>query len=103
MPERTALDDLTDAPHAEIFDEPRPRAVRLELDADERVPPHTHPGTDVVFHLLSGRVALHLDDERYEVDSGELVRFSGEREVSPHARDPSTAVVVFAPAAGEGS
>jgi quercetin dioxygenase-like cupin family protein len=98
MPERTALEDLEETPHAEVFETRRPRTVRLKLDADERVPPHTHPDTDVVLHLLSGRLELTLDDETYGLHPGELVRFSGEREVSPRAVEPSTAVVVFAPA-----
>ncbi|MFW5903737.1 MAG: cupin domain-containing protein [Halolamina sp.] len=98
MPERTSLDELTATPHAEVFEKRQPRTVRLQLDADERIPAHTHPGTDVVLHLLSGRLDLWLDETRYELEPGQLVRFSGEREVSPHAREPSTAIVVFAPA-----
>lgn len=102
MPERTILDELTDAPHAEVFEERRPRTVRLQLDAGERVPPHTHPGTNVVLHLLSGRLELSLDGEIHDVREGQLVRCSGDREISPHALEPSTAVVVLAPSA-EGS
>lgn len=101
MPEVTALDDLTATPHAEVFDAHRPRTVRLELDADDRVPPHTHPGTDVVLHLLSGRLELDLDDETFDLEPGRLVRFSGDRQVSPRAVEPSTAVVVFAPATSD--
>jgi quercetin dioxygenase-like cupin family protein len=98
MPERTALDELTERPHADVFDTRRPRTVRLALDAGERVPPHTHPGLDIVLHLLSGRLELALDGETYDLSAGELIRFSGDREVSPHAVDESVAVVVFAPA-----
>lgn len=98
MPEITDVDDLTKTPHAEVFEARRPRTVRLRLDADERIPPHTHPGTNVVLHLLSGRLELSLDGETYDVGPGELVRFSGEREISPRALEPSTAVAVFAPA-----
>jgi quercetin dioxygenase-like cupin family protein len=98
MPERTTLADLDDHPHAEVFEQRRPRTVRLELDADERVPRHTHGGTNVVLHLLTGRLELTLDDETYSLDAGELIRFSGDREVSPYAVEASTAVVVFAPA-----
>lgn len=101
MPELTTLDDLTNAPHAEIFEERRPRVVRLQLDADERVPPHTHPGTNIVLHLLSGHLDLALDDENYDVKPGQLVRCSGECKISPHALEPSTAVVVFAPKEGD--
>lgn len=99
MPERTKLADLEERPHADAFETRRPRTVRLRLDADERVPRHAHEGTDVVLHLLSGRVELALDEETHELEAGELIRFSGEREVSPYAIEPSTAVVVFAPAA----
>jgi quercetin dioxygenase-like cupin family protein len=98
MPERTTLADLDDRPHAEVFERRRPRTVRLELDADERVPRHTHEGTNVVLHLLTGRLELTLDDETYTLDGGDVIRFSGDREVSPYAVEPSTAVVVFAPA-----
>ncbi|WP_435129857.1 cupin domain-containing protein [Halobaculum sp. D14] len=98
MPEFTTLDDLEKTPHAEVFDDRRPRTVRLALDAGDRVPPHTHPGTDIVLHLLSGRLELTLDDETHHVEPGALARFSGDREISPHALEPSTAVIVFAPA-----
>lgn len=97
MPEITTLDELTKSPHAEVFEKRRPRTVRLTLDAGEGVPAHSHPGTDIVLHLLSGRLELSLDDETHEVESGQLVRFSGERQVSPHALEPSTAVIVLAP------
>jgi len=76
MPERTTLADPDDRPHVEVFERRRPRTVRLELDADERVPRHTHEGTNVVLHLL--------------------IQFSGDRGVSPYAVEPST-VVGFAP------
>lgn len=98
MSEITAIDDLTDAPHAEVFEERRPRTVRLELDAGDDVPPHTHPGTNVVLHLLDGHLELSLDDEAYELSPGEVARFSGAREISPQAVEDSTAIIVFAPA-----
>lgn len=97
MPEITAIDDLTDTPHAEVFEQREPRAVRLRLDAGDEVPPHTHPGSNVVLHLLDGRLDLTLDDETHELTPGDIARFSGEREVSPQAVEESTALVVFAP------
>jgi quercetin dioxygenase-like cupin family protein len=98
MPERTTLSDLDDRPHAEVFETRQPRTVRLALDAGERVPQHTHEGTNVILHLLDGRLELTLDDETYALDAGELIRFSGDRAVSPYAVESSRAVVVFAPA-----
>ncbi len=99
MPEITAIDVLTETPHAELFERREPRAVRLGLDAGDEVPPHTHPGTNVVLHLLDGRLDLSLDGESHELEPGDVARFSGEREISPRAIEASTALVVFAPTA----
>ncbi|MDG5821770.1 cupin domain-containing protein [Natronococcus sp. A-GB7] len=97
MPELTSLSDLTGTPHAEVFDDGGdPRAVRLQLEADERIPEHRHPESNVVFQLLSGSLELSLDGEPYELESGDLVRFDGDQDISPHALEESTAVVVFA-------
>lgn len=98
MPEHTDLADLDGSPHAEVFETPRPRTVRLELAEGARVPPHSHAGTDVVVHLVSGRLEFSVDDEVYELRPDDLLRFRGSREVSPHALEDSTAVIVFAPA-----
>lgn len=95
--EVTALADLTETPHAEVFENRDPRTVRLQLGEGESVLPHTHPETHVVLHLLSGRPERSLDGETHEVVAGELVQFSGDREVSPRAVEPATAVLVFAP------
>ena len=100
MPDVATVDETTDETHVELFDA-GPRTVQLRLAADQRVPAHTHSGTDCVLYLVSGRLDLTLDGESYELTPGELVRFSGEREISPHAIEPSTALVVFAPAVDE--
>jgi quercetin dioxygenase-like cupin family protein len=100
MPEIATVDETTDDTHVELF-EAEPRTVQLRLAADQRIPAHTHPGTDVVLYLVSGRLDLTLDGESYELTPGELVRFSGEREISPRAVEPSTALVVFAQAVDE--
>lgn len=96
-PEVTHLDTLTKTPHAEVFDDHVPRTVRLKLDAGQQMPPHRHPGTDIVLHLLSGEIDLVLDEDTYSLAPGELIQFSGECEISPHAIEESVAVVVFAP------
>jgi len=98
MPEHTTLSELDETPHAELFERHQPRTVRLELAAGESVPAHHHPGTDIVLHLVSGRLDVSLDGETYELSGGELLQFSGDREVEPRAVEDSTAVIVFAPA-----
>ena len=37
-----------------------------------------------------------LDGERHTIDAGDVARFVGEREISPVAREPSTALIVLA-------
>jgi quercetin dioxygenase-like cupin family protein len=103
MPEHTDLKDLEATAHAEVFETRKPRTVRLLLEAEESVPPHTHPGTDVVFLCLSGQIELSVDDEVFHVNSEEAVRFRGEQEVSPKAIEDSTAIIVIAPAEDEES
>lgn len=103
MPEVTSLDRLDDAPHAEVFDDRAPRTVRLELEADQRVPEHRHPESNVVLHVLEGGIDLTLGDEVYDLEPGDVVRFDGDQDVSPYAREESTALVVFAPKTDDSS
>jgi len=97
MPERTTFTELDGHPHAEVFEARRPRTVRLELDAGETVPRHTHEGTNVVLHVVHGRLELVLDDETYDLRAGAVIRFDGDREISPTAVVDTTALAVFAP------
>jgi len=97
MAELTPVDDLEDAPHAEVFEERSPRTVRLWLDAGDEVPGHQHPGYDIVLYGIEGTIELRLDDKGQTVTSGDAVQFSGEREISPKAVEDATALVVFAP------
>jgi len=90
------LSDLEATPHANVFPTEEPKTIRLTLDAGQRVDPHTHPGRDVVIYLIEGAVDLELDDETRHVEAGDITRFAGEREISPVAREPSTALVVLA-------
>ena len=88
--------DLEGEPHAEVFAD-GPRTVRLRLGTDESVPPHRHPGNDVLLYVLEGRFELSIDEASHELVTGDAVRFDGDREVSPRAEEPTTALVVFAP------
>jgi len=96
MPETQALDDLTAEPHATVFAD-APRTVRLTLDAGDEMPEHDHPGVDVLIVVLSGELSLGLDDETHRLEDGELVRFAGERRITPRAIADTTALVVFSP------
>ena len=96
MSEVVAVPDLEGEPHAEVFGE-GPRTVRLRLDADEAVPGHRHPGTDVLLYVVEGRLDLKIGGETHELATGAAVRFDGDREVAPRAAEPTTALVVFAP------
>lgn len=97
MPAVTSVDALEETPHAEVFEERTPRTVRLCLEADDSVPAHRHPESNVVLHLLEGEVELTLDDEVYTLEPGDVARFDGDQDISPYAVDDSTALLVFAP------
>jgi quercetin dioxygenase-like cupin family protein len=90
------LPDLDGTPHANVFPTEEPKTIRLTLDADERVDPHTHPGRDIVLYVVEGAIDLELDGERHALEAGDIAQFPGEREVSPIAREPSVALVVLA-------
>lgn len=95
MVELTALSDLEQTPHAEVFETPQPRTVRLHLQADERIPAHSHPGTNIVLYLQRGRLEVTLDGEVYDLRGEELIRFSGDQDISPYAVEASIAILVF--------
>lgn len=87
---------LDGTPHANVFPEAEPKTIRLHLPEGEAVAAHSHPGRDIVFHLLEGRIELTLDEERYELEAGEIARFEGERDIAPRALEESTALIVLA-------
>lgn len=94
--QRVALDDLDDEPHAHPFGSDEPTVVRLSLAAGESVPEHSHPGRTVVCNGLEGELTLRLDGDGHDLAAGDLVRFSGDRDVSPVARTDCEALLVLA-------
>ncbi|QZX99373.1 cupin domain-containing protein [Halobaculum rubrum] len=95
------LAELEGEPHANVFPGDEPKTIRLTLADSETVPPHTHPGRDIVLYLLEGAIELHLDEEIHEVTAGDIARFEGEREISPRALEDSVALLVLAPRSDE--
>jgi len=96
MTEQASLDELTATPHARPFDPGEPTVIRLELDEGDRVDPHTHPEKQIVLYLREGELELDLDEETQELTAGDVIRFDGKREVSPHAVADSEALLVLA-------
>lgn len=94
MPEHVDLGTVTGEPHARLFEEPR--VVRLTLAAGESMPAHSHPGTDVVIHVLEGELTVELNGESHRCGTGELLRFDGDREVVPRAEADAVALVTIA-------
>lgn len=95
-PELTALDDLEAEPHARLF-ENEPTTIRLSLAAGEEIAPHQHPDRQIVFHLLEGALTATVGDEEYDLEPGDVARFDGDQDISPRAREDSTALLVLAP------
>lgn len=93
--ECASLDDVAGDGHSVLF-EGEPRTVLLSLSAGERVPEHAHPDRDVVVHALAGELELDLDGETHELEPGEVVRFDGDRQISPHAVTDARTLVILA-------
>ncbi|WP_245902765.1 cupin domain-containing protein [Salinigranum rubrum] len=83
-------------PHANVFPDAEPKTIRLTLPEGEEVAPHSHPGRDIVLYLIEGTVELQLGDATHEMTAGDIVRFDGDQEISPHAVEDSTALIVLA-------
>ncbi|WP_090384110.1 cupin domain-containing protein [Natronobacterium texcoconense] len=96
MPTIQSLSELESTPHANVFPTSEPKTIRLELEADEAVDRHSHPGRDIVFHLLEGEIELELDGDTHEVTAGDVARFDGDQDIAPRALEPSTALIVLA-------
>lgn len=92
--ERASLTDAAEGGRSVVFAE-SPRTVQLSLDADESIPGHRHPDTDVVFYLRSGRLDLRLGEETHSLSGGDVVRFDGDQEIAPTALEDSTALVIL--------
>jgi quercetin dioxygenase-like cupin family protein len=96
MAESVHLPDLAESGRSALF-EGEPHTVRLALDAGEEIPPHQHPDRDIVLYLCSGKLDLHLGTETVDVAAGDAVRFDGNQDISPRAREDSVALLVLAP------
>lgn len=91
-----ALDEPEGRPHANVLPDSEPKTVRLTLDAGEEVPAHSHPGREIVLHLVEGRIELALGEETHELVAGDVARFDGDHVIAPRAVEASTALIVLA-------
>lgn len=89
------LDDIAERERTQVFDDPK--SVLLGLDAEETIPPHRHPGRTILFHVLAGSIELTIDEESHDLDTGQVARFSGDRDISPTATTDARALLVFVP------
>ncbi|MBV0925866.1 cupin domain-containing protein [Halomicroarcula limicola] len=92
--ERANVDAAESEGRTALF-EGEPRTVHLSLSAEQRVPPHDHPERRILFHVLEGEIALDLDGETHDLSAGDVLRFDGERQISPEAVTDARALVVL--------
>ncbi|MDO5732742.1 MAG: cupin domain-containing protein [Eubacteriales bacterium] len=70
------------------------KLVHRPLTAGAEIAPHSHPGMEVCFFLLSGRVDVCLDGEEHHILVGpQALSFDGQHEISARAEEVSEAVV----------
>lgn len=82
-------------PYANAFPTAEPKTLRLTLSAGERAETHDHPDRYVILYLISGNLSLQLDDESYQLESGDLVHFDGMHAITSSADTDSTALLVL--------
>lgn len=93
------LSELGATPHAKVFPDAEPKTVRLALAEGEAIPAHDHPDREIVLYVIEGAIELRLDDEVHELAADDVVRFDGDRQISPRAVADSVALIVLAPGA----
>ncbi|MCT9098332.1 cupin domain-containing protein [Haloarchaeobius sp. HME9146] len=89
------LNEFESTPHAEVFAAPGPRVVRLQLEAGDEMPEHSHPGETIVLHVLAGELDLRLDGEPNHLQGDELIRFDGDQDIQPRALSDTKALLFF--------
>ena len=93
--ERVHLPDLDGDGRGVLF-EGEPRTVRLALEAGETVPPHEHPGRDIVCSVVEGELTMTLGDDDHSLTAGDVLRFDGDQDISPTAETDVVALLVLA-------
>ena len=91
-----SLSGLDTTPHADVFPGREPKTIRLELEAGDEIPGHTHPDREIVLYVLDGHLELRLGDDGHELTTDDIARFDGDQEISPQAIEDSTVLIVLA-------
>ena len=91
-----SLSELETTPHADVFPGREPKTVRLELEAGEAIPGHTHPDREIVLYVVDGLLELRLGDDSHELTTEDIARFDGDQEISPQAIEDSIVLIVLA-------
>lgn len=76
------------------------RIIHLTLAPGQRLPPHRHPGREVILQALEGSVTLHLDEVGLELVAGQRTHLSGEVLLEPANDGKLPAAVLVTPVAG---
>lgn len=90
------INDCEGVPHANVFPTEEPKTIRLTLDEGDSVGAHNHPDRQIILYQISGKMDLRLDGESHLLKEGDVIQFDGTHEVSPIAKEDSTALIVLA-------
>jgi quercetin dioxygenase-like cupin family protein len=91
--EKRSLSEGYETTVTNFFD--TPRTLRLELEEGEERPEHSHPGKEILLFVHEGELDLRLDGESHTVEEGDVIRFSGERDILPRGVEDTVALLVF--------
>ncbi|MBT9283521.1 MULTISPECIES: cupin domain-containing protein [Hydrogenibacillus] len=87
MPQKMLLSEAfsipADRPFRRIWRRDDPRTdVLIGLKPAQRIPEHSHPGSEVTLLMLQGKLQVTLSGEIIELSVGELLRASGDDQLA---------------------
>ena len=70
--------------------------VRVIKPAGDKIKSHNHPGEEIFFTVLKGKVKVYLNEkEVHEVPAGETLQFNGKNYISADILEDATIMVVL--------
>jgi quercetin dioxygenase-like cupin family protein len=82
------------APPQVIAVTPHGRSLLFTLEAGQGIPPHRHPGAQVVLAVLAGEIEVATEATQ-TVKAGEVVAHDGNGSISLLARQPGKVLVTL--------
>lgn len=79
-----------------VFKNQSAEVVRIIKPAGDKIKSHNHPGEEIFFTVLKGKVNVFLNEkEQHTVNAGETLEFNGKNFISADIVEDATIMVVL--------